>query len=371
MTDDQYRILAARFLQEAMYTKNKRTGYRSFRAWLKNNGYPAPGTDRGLRILKSLKAARIRTNTWESPGPDGPVQLNQVRIDWDSVESDLRASILDFIRREVEPVRIKPARLGNKLGVLSIPDIHVGKLAWGDEVGSSYDTKIAVAVYRDAASHLIGELRRNDVGEVVYVVGNDLLHVDGFDNATTAGTPQDTDTRFQKAFLRAKDMIVATACALAEFAHVHLVVQPGNHDRILSWTLGEVLAAYFKDSKAVKVDNAPAYRRYVQKGRILFGITHGDKVKPTDLPSIMATEAPDSWGSTVYREWFLGHRHRKQEFTTLSITEQGGVRIRFLPSLAGQDRWHFERGYYNVRSAEAHVYAPEKGHQLMSFYYHL
>jgi len=340
----------------------------ALRRYLKKHGISI-GYNRAVRLLREAQSTEwVIENEWEALGPNGQVvKLRQTKTKYKN-EADLFSAVRAFIDEQVKPVEIKARPDGELVGVLSIPDVHVGKLAWAQEVGEAYDTKRAVAAYIGAAEQLIARLRVSGVGKVLYVVGNDLLHVDGgLYPATTKGTIQDTDTRWQYAFRRSKAMIASTINALAEFAEVDVVVAPGNHDRVLSWALGEVLAAYYAHAEGITVDNSPRYRKYKRYGKLLFGITHGDLVNGKMLPTLMATEVPELWGQVKWREWLLGHIHKKKEMLTVNIDDMNGVRIRHLPSLAGSDRWHYDLGYRAVRSAEAHVYSPD-GYQVSSYY---
>lgn len=369
MNDSQYATLVPLYLRDA--NERGHAGSASgFRRWLEANGYPSIGSSRAERILQMVTPRRVRVNRWQTFSQErGVVDLQQSRVDYDIGSVDVRSAIREFIRSGVTPVKIKtPTERGYMVGVLSIPDIHVGKLAWGQEVGENYDSEIAERAYVGAASELIGELIASGAGHVIYIVGNDLLHVDGPDNQTTAGTPQDTDTRWQYAFRRAKRMVVSTIEALGQHVSVDVIVAPGNHDKVLSWALGEVVSAYFKDTDHINVDNSPAHRKYVRRDNLLFGVTHGDGIKPQMLPSLMATEVPEWWGQTRWREWYLGHYHKKNELVTVGVDDHSGVRIRYAPSLAGIDRWHYEKGYRSVRSAEAHVYDPRSGELVASYY---
>ncbi len=369
MDDAQYAALVPLYLQYAQ-SKGVRGSASGFRRWLTRNGYQAPGDRRAQKILGMVTPRRVRVNRWQAYSADGGVvDLQQHRVDYEIGASDVRYAIGEFIRENVRPVSIRRVRSSGALvGVLSIPDIHVGKLGWGPEVGENYDIKIAERTYLSAAGTLVEQLLNSGVGHVIYVVGNDLLHVDNFDNATTKRTIQDADSRWQNMFRRAKRMVVSVAEHLAHHVSVKIVVAPGNHDRVLSWALGEVIDAYFGNVEHVVVDNSPRYRKYVHIGRLLFGITHGDGINQSMLPTLMATEVPEAWGQTRLREWYLGHFHRKRELMTVAVHDQNGVRVRYLPSLSGPDRWHYERGYSAVRSAEAHVYDADSGTQTTSFY---
>ena len=344
----------------------------ALRRFLKKQGISV-GYNRAVRLLREAQRAEwVIENEWEALGPNGKVvKLRQTKAKIRG--GDPFKAVLEFAKSEIKPLEPPSASISNEslVAVLSIPDIHVGKLAWEEEVGNAYDTKRAVKTYLEAASHLLDKLRRYGVGRILYVVGNDLLHVDGgVYPATTKGTIQDTDTRWQYAFRRAREATASVIKHAAEFANIDVVISPGNHDRVLSFTLGEVLAAYFSLFDNVSVDNSPSYRKYKRYGRLLFGITHGDLVKPQSLPALMATEAPRDWGETTHREWFLGHIHKKKEWITTGVDEHNGIRLRYLPSLAGVDRWHYEMGYQNMRSAEAHIYQDD-GYQEASFYYTL
>ena len=343
----------------------------SFRRWLKSKYGVSIGYSRAKNALKRAKHSTewVIQNKWEALGPEGKVvELRQTKVKLKQTGS-LFDAVRAFIQEEVRPVELKAKSHGELLGVLSIPDIHVGKLAWAPETGEAYDTKRAVNTYLDAAGHLIEKLKRAGAGRVLYVVGNDLLHVDGgLLPTTTKGTPQDTDTRWLYAFRRAKAMTASVIKALAEFAEVDVIVVPGNHDNTLATLLGEVLQAYYAHSDGVRVDNRPIGRKYIAVGKLLFGFTHGDTIKPQALPTLMATEVPELWGQTTWREWMLGHIHKRKEWISVGIDDMMGVRLRYLPSLSGMDRWSYSKGYRHAKVAEVHVYDPEEGTQVATYY---
>lgn len=343
----------------------------TIRKWASRNGYGAINESEIMAVLASMQ--RFTVNEWEAQTKGGgSMTLHQFKATY-SLDIDMRKALKHFIEQDIVPIKIKKRKRKEstgKIAVLSIPDIHVGKFAWEPEVGEAYDTKRAVEIYTKAVENLGGRIAEEKVDRIMYVVGNDLLHTDTTTSTTTKGTPQDTDTRWQYSFRRAKECIVSSAIALLDVANVDIVVQPGNHDRMMAWAMGEVLAAYFRNT-SISVDNEPAYRKYKRYGSLLFGITHGDMVKQQALPAIMATEAPEDWGQTTWHEWFLGHFHRKKEFLSVGFEDKMGVALSFLPSLTATDRWHYEMGYVgSKRSAEAHIYSKE-GKKIQSLYYFL
>lgn len=276
-------------------------------------------------------------------------------------------ALLDEVRRHAPriPKRKAPARLSTGLALeLSIPDLHLGKLAWAPETGDSYDVGIAREMFERALDDLLAKAPAEDYSRIVLVVGNDLLQSDNSRGTTTSGTQVDCDGRHQRTFRAARQMIQAAIeeRLLALSDDVRVVMVPGNHDRESVWYLGETLDAWCSRTPEVTVDNSPRLRKYVEFGANLIGYTHGCDERHSSLPLIMATEEPGAWARTKYREWHLGHLHTRKATAWQSVGEHHGVVTRILPSLSGADAWHHSKGYVgNVRSAEAYVWHEEDG----------
>ena len=135
---------------------------------------------------------------------------------------------------------------------------------------------------------------------------------------------------------------------------VRIITVPGNHDAITAWHMGDSLECIYGGQKGITFDNDPTPRKYYQWGKIMLGFTHGNKGKHADYPLLFATERPQMFGSTSWREIHVGHLHQVQ------LREKNGVRVRILPALCAEDIWHSENGYVgNIRSAEAYVWSKE------------
>jgi len=323
----------------------------------------APTAYRWLEQAKGggkLNLVPRKVRKWEALGKDGKVvELHHVAYD---VQADPAEAIEAIVKAKVPKLpKAKPHKGNDLLMVLSLPDQHVGKLAWEEEVGENYDIHIAVSTYIEAVSHLLAATQHYKPGRVLYVVGNDLVHTDNSSNTTTAGTPQDVDSRWAKVVGAAFRMIAGTIDALAEVANVDVVAAPGNHDRHTTYMIGFALEQRYREDGRVTIINRPTYREYYRQGKLLFGITHGNDVKEDKLPLIMATERPKDWGETRWREWFLGHHHRKRQTQTVGVHDELGVMVTRLPSLTAVDSWHHDRGYSAMRHAEARVYDAKGG----------
>ncbi len=307
-------------------------------------------------------------------GPDGEVVLVQlyqskavlrrkvdalaVRELWDGMLADLRAEAA--ASRAAGP-RVRYKAPDDLLGEIRLPDLHFGKLAWGEETGSgNYDMDIADERARAVFANLLTRTARERPAALVLPVGDDFFHVANASGTTVRGTRQDVDSRLPKMFRRGAAFVRWMVARGLEVAPVRVVFIRGNHDGDLLWTLGEAIGAGYDGHAHVTVDNGPAARKYLRWGTVLLGWTHGDKEDPKRLPLTMAQERPADWAATTHREWHLAHQHRKRGLTD---EEYAGVRVRWLPTLSSEDAWHAENAFVGaIRAAEAYHWSRAHGY---------
>jgi hypothetical protein len=244
---------------------------------------------------------------------------------------------------------------------LDLPDLHIGKLAWGKESGQDYDIKIATSRYREAVRELNSRVNPLTIEKYILPIGNDMINIDNKFNTTTAGTPQSSDSRFGKMFQTAKQLLIDTIDELSQLAPVEVIVVPGNHDSVAMFTLGEVISAWYHNNSRVSVTNTPAPRKYFQYGKNGLMYAHGDREKHNELGIIFATEQPKLWADTEFRICKVGHLHKSKKMQFVSVDEFQGFRVQIIPSLSENDAWHAEQGYNSKRAAKAFLYHREKG----------
>lgn len=285
----------------------------------------------------------------------------------DVARQEFRDELVSDIRRSMEgfsfPKPTNTPTSGNLL-VPCIFDLHIGKLAWGEETGEDYDVDIAVDRFKKAMDDLIHKSSGYNVDKILFPIGNDLFNSDKSYPypTTTKGTPQADDTRWQKMFKMGISLINDAILRLSTIAPVEVVTVFSNHDHERVFYLGEVVSATYGSSKFVDVDNSPKVRKYKKWNNVLLGLAHGHNEKPQDLPLIMAQEARDMWASTFYREWILGHLHHKQKLITQESKDYRGVKVTYLTSPSASDSWHFEKAYVGaIKGAEAFIYNKEEG----------
>jgi len=246
----------------------------------------------------------------------------------------------------------------DKMLEINLTDHHFGKLAWGTETGyANYDMKIATAIWHRALAALIERASNYMYQEIWFIVGNDLLNSDDVLSRTTSGTQVESDVRNEKTYRLVREILVNAIEELRKIAKkVKVIVVPGNHDHNATWHLGDSLECYFHKYKDVEIDNTPKVRKYHTFGINLIGYTHGDNGKRSDLPMLMATEVPELFGKSKFREWHTGHNHAE-------IThEKNGIVVRILSALCAPDAWHAENGYVgNRRSSQAFQWDKNEG----------
>ncbi len=246
---------------------------------------------------------------------------------------------------------------------LNISDHHFGKLAWSPETGGpSYDFEIAVKLYIEAFDSLLERAAPYGIGRVLLPLGNDIFHIDDRRQMTTAGTPQDADTRYDKLFPRVRRLVTEQINRVRRnVGPVEVVLVRGNHDYNSVFHLGDSLECTFDGCEDVKIDNTPTQRKYWHWGKNLVMFTHGNEEKFDQLWALMATERATEWAASTTREAHTGHRHG-QKLLVPALDQDRGLVIRQFPSLTPADWWHASKGYtMNQRVAQGIVWDQNEG----------
>ena len=299
-------------------------------------------------------------NTWEvgSKDPQGTMvttPLYQVKV---KLKPRLEEKRLKYIREDImndlkkcspKVPKKKYKKSNTKLAEIDIFDLHLGKISWKDETGEHYNLETACETYEEAIDYFIEHIKKQNVGRILLPVGNDFFNTDGSFPypSTTKKTPQQNDGRWQQMFTMGRELLFDNILKLTEIAPVDVVIIPGNHD----------------------FEKIFSPRKYYRYGKCLIGYTHGDKEKALNLPMIMATEKPLDWGECLYREFHMGHNHRKKEIKYNSTDENQGVILRYMNSLSKTDAWHHEMGYIGAKkSAEMLIWDGDNGLEQQIFF---
>lgn len=294
---------------------------------------------------------------------DGKVRQTWVKTAADAVDpaAFLDAFELALADREIQPCKpVKPAKDLNPelLTIYPLGDPHLGMLSWHLETGNDFDVKIAEANLVAAVDHLV-ELSPPSETALIAQLG-DYTHMDSPANRTEAsGHALDADSRWAKILrIGINTMIRCIDRALQKHKTVRVCNALGNHDRQSAVMLSLCLSHHYRNEPRAQIDVSPAAFHWYEHGRCLFGIHHGDRTKPADLPGVMACDQAEAWGRTKYRHWYLGHVHHTV------VREYSGVTVESFRTLAPGDAWHHAAGYRAGRSMVCDVWNKQYGRTL-------
>ena len=246
--------------------------------------------------------------------------------------------------------------------VIDIADLHIGKLADKSETGDSYNTDIGVKRALEGVNGILSKAKGFPIDKILFIIGNDVLHIDNANKSTSAGTTQDVDGMWYKNYEIARDLYIKIIEMLVNVADVHIVHNPSNHDYISGFMLADSVYCWFRKHKNITFDVSNSHRKYFIYGKNLIGSSHGDGAKMADMPLLMANEAPLQWANTFYRYIYLHHIHHKDVTKFKSGKDYQGVTVEYLRSPSGTDSWHHRNGYQHAPKAiEAFIHSKNFG----------
>lgn len=141
-------------------------------------------------------------------------------------------------------------------------------------------------------------------------------------------------------------MRYCVAKMLQKHGKVKVFITPGNHNPDSAGWMAMVMEAFYENDARVEIETSPSKFFYQRFHNNLIGITHGDKLKLPELPSIMAHDRPEDWGQTEHRMWWTGHIHHTKH------QEYRGCTVEAFNTLAAGDAWHAASGYRAKRQMQ-------------------
>jgi len=300
---------------------------------------------------------------------DGKIKQTWIKTQQD--QENQRQALMDFVEglnesiQQAEPREFKPITELDKnlLPAIFIGDAHIGMRADGSETRDrNFDSRIAQKEIITAIHHLVDCAPRAATGLLVNV--GDFIHANNSNATTGSGTPLDVDTRYEKIMRVAADTLVSgISIMLDKFEQVTVCIARGNHDPDAAIAIQMILEYYYAKEPRVTVLKSTGYTHYIQFGKNLIGVHHGDKIKAEKLAAIMPREQPEKWSQTTHRMWAVGHFHHAHEIET-----DNGVIVRKFGTLAPPDSWHSSMGYSSAHVMEMIVFRREGGKMLQYCY---
>ena len=240
--------------------------------------------------------------------------------------------------------------------VFDAADIHIGKICSSFETGETYNSQIAIKRVREGLSGIIQKSNGFDIDKVIFIAGNDILHVDNAKSTTTSGTSQDTDQMWYDNFIMGKKLLVEIIETLLTIADVEVVFNPSNHDFTHGFMLLDSVSSWFHNCSQVTFNNDMSHRKYTRYGKNLIGTTHMDGAKVDKLHGLMAEEASEFWHECKHRYIYGHHIHHTTSKDIFSVC------VETLRSPSGTDSWHHRSGYqHSPKAVQGFIHHKEHG----------
>jgi hypothetical protein len=171
--------------------------------------------------------------------------------------------------------------------------------------------------------------------EVLFILGQDMLHNDDFRGRTSNGTQIET-VDMVKAWNDARRFIeILLVQAMKQAKKVKVMYSVGNHDESFSWAFVQMLKALYP---VIEWDDSLEQRKVHTFGLNFVGVTHGDKARK-NLHNIFPIEFPVEWSQAKNREIHIGHFHVED------AKDIFGMVVRTLATKNKTDKWHKDNGY--------------------------
>jgi hypothetical protein len=127
---------------------------------------------------------------------------------------------------------------------------------------------------------------------------------------------------------------------LTKFKKVIVINARGNHDNDTAFALNMFLQGIYEKEPRVEVQGNRAKFNYIEFGKCLIGVNHGDKINTSRLVGTMTKMQAEAWGRTTFRRWWIGHIHHKTKQET-----DFGCMVESFNTLVPLESWHAACGY--------------------------
>jgi UDP-2,3-diacylglucosamine pyrophosphatase LpxH len=266
-----------------------------------------------------------RNNIWNSYSKqDGIMTLYASKITVKPKKNGFNFDeLVTAIKKEVKPITVIPNKAIFRNRLLEIPffDSHFPI--------SDYD------YYKPTQDKTLRLISSRQWEEVLFIIGQDMLHNDNFRGQTANGTPIE-QVNMVKAWEDAKMFFQPLLLeALKHAARVKVVYSKGNHDESMSWAFIQMLKVIFPQ---IEFDDEIKERKAHLFHKVFIGVTHGDKARK-NLHNIFPVEFPIEWSKAKTREVHTGHFHVEDSKDIF------GMMVRTLSTRNKTDQWHKDNGF--------------------------
>lgn len=286
------------------------------------------------RTLKTIRIKYVLTNELTAE------RIRQLNENIKPIKLDRKNKIIDNTSNKQKRINC----IDTVMAIINVADFHLNRRIWGKAgYDSDYTLKMAEKVFKDSIDEIELRLRACPyrIEKIIFNTAGDFLNSDTILNTTTKGTPQINDGNWQESYMLAQELLSYAMLKLSNIAPVYHFYVAGNHDQMAGWYLVSWLKARFKDIANIHVDDNPKTRQYVEYGKNLIIMAHGDNEgkRAIDLP-YTEPGVKQKLADKTNIEVLIGHGHKPD------VTYKNGVRLEMLSCACPiGDQWTYDMGY--------------------------
>ena len=268
----------------------------------------------------------------------------------------------EVFAREIKPLVLpKPIEsVGldeNKAMVEPFVEMHLSKYGDSIEVGSDYNTNIAVERFNKILEDELNFQKYARCGKMFIGIGSDFINSDTTSYTTTKGTQQHNDMSWKRTFLVALELYKNKLISLRDyFNEINVFLVQGNHDFMTDFYLYLALQQAFREDSKIKFSEDYKELECFVFGKNTCWVHHGDADKKRLLGSL-PFDYPHEYSNAEYRYCFFGHLHNDKELPE----KIAGIKPIQLGSPTGNDAWHYKQKYIAQPLQEYFVLDKERG----------
>lgn len=230
--------------------------------------------------------------------------------------------LLESIKRDVQPIVVKqPVKTEEKLLEIPLFDMHFGIADLNH--------------YSETYSRILNQIESNSWDTILFAVGQDLFHNDGFTGKTTSGTMIDK-VDMEKAWNDADSFYTELIKnSIENSKNVHVIFSNGNHDQGIAYGFVKMLEAKFPQAT---FDTKMKQRKGYVWNELFLGFSHGDKGAKRLEKNFLSEYGKEIAKASIV-EIHSGHIHHE-------VTKDDfGIVVRSLATNAKTDDWHYDNGF--------------------------
>lgn len=254
------------------------------------------------------------------------------------------------------PYKITENNVSELLNTCNIKPIMIDTIIQADDEGlllalPLFDLHFGNMVYEEYIPHQQGIANRivkDNWKEVVFFIGQDLLHNDNFRGQTSSGTfiEKANMSRAWDDAHRFYQPLIKLALRFSE--KVKVIYTRGNHDEALAWAFVKSLGIKFPQ---VEFDCKQEELKHHVFGNVFLGSTHGDKINDKKVVRVFEAKYRLPMAIANRRVIFKGHFH------TLKAFDDNGTHVNVVSTPNRADQWHQDNGFIgNHKAMELFVF---------------